>query len=230
MKWTIDTQHIKNLCILYVNAPLYAPPLPYMLLPFSVCSSPSLYAPPLPCMLLPFPVCSSLSYMLLPFPVCSSPSLYAPPLPCMLLPPLYAPPLPCMLLPFSVCSSPSLYAPPFPYMPTCLAYPHLMLLHTYSSRLLIPLVIKINTILCCQMDYNRHQREVLCSLARQEIHTQQKMKELQSLDDEVMDWLKKYRLKKKTMSRKEKEGVWKLLERRSTLCDQLQSWPRLPPR
>lgn len=80
------------------------------------------------------------------------------------------------------------------------------------------------------MDYNRHQREVLCALARQEMHVQQKMKELQGVDEEVMDWLRKYRQKKKTMSRKEREGVWKLLEKRTALCDQLQTWPRLPPR
>ena len=78
------------------------------------------------------------------------------------------------------------------------------------------------------MEYNRHQREVLCSVARQEMHTQHKMRELQGVDDEVMDWLKKYRQKKKTMGRKEREGVWKLLGKRSALCEQLQSWPRLP--
>ena len=101
----------------------------------------------------------------------------------------------------------------------------------YSSDtcIVFPLIMSCNPFLP-QMEYNRHQREVLCSQARHEMHVQQKMKELQSVDEEVMDWLRKYRQKKKVMSRKEREGVWKLLEKRTALCDQLQTWPRLPPR
>lgn len=81
-------------------------------------------------------------------------------------------------------------------------------------------LVKLQTELASVMEYNRDQHEVLLKLAEEEMKRQEVREELKEVEDELKEWLKKVsvnKAKRKSLGRKEKESIWKVLETREAL-------------
>ena len=68
------------------------------------------------------------------------------------------------------------------------------------------------------MEYNHKQKEVLLGLARSELRRQEIRQQLQDLDSTVMDSFKRFSQAKRSMSKKERDAIWRDMDDWQALC------------
>lgn len=97
------------------------------------------------------------------------------------------------------------------------------------------------------MEFNHQQRQVLCSLAQAEIKRQKQLKQLEAIDADILEYLKKFlvsstvqiviqlgtcqkhvqaqrqRKRREAISQRDKDQAWKALEARDRTLKHLQS-------